>query len=243
MKQSLLILAASAALIGAGRAAAAPIQRSWPGDRSPGRRRSVAAPMESSVPPPVNPDALRPPMGCLRELRHDRCRSISKPSPISRFRRASRIARIGDLRSERGAAVARQSRLRARTAIRRTSAAGFGSPNTEQRHDAEPECRRLDGTASALAFPGLGLSLRHGLERRRHLPHRQAARRGERRRRALHPRPWPSSRAGAGRALAPRPASASARQSAARHLAGAALRASRRLQCRASGGQRRAHSR
>jgi hypothetical protein len=62
MKHSLLILAASAALIGASSAQAAPSRGHGPAIVFPGPAvESVTPPMESSVPPPVNPGTLSGP--------------------------------------------------------------------------------------------------------------------------------------------------------------------------------------
>lgn len=69
MKNALLILAASAALIGASSAQAAPSRAHGPAIVLPARAvGNVTPPMESSVPPPVNPGALsaRPNLDCLR---------------------------------------------------------------------------------------------------------------------------------------------------------------------------------
>ena len=62
MKNSLLILAASAALIGASSAQAAPSRGHAPAIVFPGPAvESVTPPMESTVPPPVNPGTLSGP--------------------------------------------------------------------------------------------------------------------------------------------------------------------------------------
>jgi hypothetical protein len=62
MKNTLLILAASAALIGAGSAQAAPSRAHGPSIVVPPPAvESVTPPMESSAPPPVNPGALSGP--------------------------------------------------------------------------------------------------------------------------------------------------------------------------------------
>ena len=62
MKNSLLILAASAALIGASSAQAAPSRGHGPAIVLPAPAvESVTPPMESSVPPPVNPGTLSGP--------------------------------------------------------------------------------------------------------------------------------------------------------------------------------------
>lgn len=62
MKTSLLILAASAALIGASSAQAAPFRGHGPAIIMPRPAvESVTPPIESSVPPPTNPGLLAPP--------------------------------------------------------------------------------------------------------------------------------------------------------------------------------------
>ena len=82
-----------------------------------------------------------------------------------------------------------------------------------------------------------------GLQRRGHPPLRPPARRGERHRRASHRTSWPPSWARAGRAVAAPAPLAAAGQCAERHLAGAAVGASRRLHRRADRPARGARSR
>ena len=108
--------------------------------------------------------------------------------------------------------------------------------------------RALGRRSRALSRDGVGLSegvigFTHGLQRRGHSPLGQASRRGEHHRRAAHRSAWTPSRPGAGRAVAQDAASAAARQSPERDLAGAPLRPSRRLQCRDARSPRRARSR
>ena len=101
--------------------------------------------MESSVPPPVNPGALSGPSEFgLPAVNSGTIMPLNQQTShhSAQFRRASRIARIGDLRSKRGAAVARQYRLRACT---QPGNLGGGLWQSEHEHgnDAEPERRRL----------------------------------------------------------------------------------------------------
>ena len=108
MKSSLLILASVALLANAGIAQAKGHGMSVP------PTGLITPPIESSIPPPVNPGALSSPaefQHAAREFGGARpTQSSNDQQSIQRWR-ASRGARVVHLRSQRGASFARQSGL------------------------------------------------------------------------------------------------------------------------------------
>ena len=140
MKHSLLILAASAALIGASSAQAAPSRGHGPAIVFPGPAvESVTPPMESSVPPPVNPGTLSGPSEFgLPAVNSGTILSLNQQTITNQPNFGALPGSPGSATSKRGAPGARQPWLRACTQSGHLGG-GLWQPQHKHRNDPRPE--------------------------------------------------------------------------------------------------------